>query len=604
MCGILGIYKAEGRIDADALLGMRRMLAHRGPDANGLYVSPDGRCSLAHTRLSIIDLSAAGNQPMSNSGGSVWVSYNGEIYNFQTIREELRGRGHVFRSATDTEVIAQGYEEWGIEGIVPRLRGMFAFALYDERTGRLFLARDRLGIKPLYYYHDGDLFLFSSEVRAMEKSGFIPVSRNSRAYAAFLLLGSVPEPLTTLNGVYALPSGSYMEFHGGRREIRRYFDLSASFAAKSGEIGSLRSVLTETVDIHLISDAPLGIFLSGGIDSTALVALATGAKKSPVTTLSIDFEEEEYSEREYQSMVASRFGTKHRSVRVTEGDFIEELERIFDAMDQPTVDGVNTYFVSKAAKEAGLKVVLSGLGGDEVFCGYSFFRRAGLLRRIFGLPPALKSPLAVSSWFGGRWRRLDYLRGKDPFRSYLVLRGFFMPDDVASILDMEEGEVESVVDSLSAGFEGSPALNGAPAGPVDWLSFMEMSRYLKNQLLKDTDFMSMRHSVETRVPYLDHVLVECVASAPEALKVERGVPKPLLVKPLLDVLPREVVYRKKQGFTFPFDLWVKRGARGHFEDAVAEGRINRRFAKKFKGKYDGAHWSKIWGLIVLGRTSR
>ena len=287
--------------------------------------------------------------------------------------------------------------------------------------------------------------------------------------------------------------------------------------------------MNETVDIHLISDAPLGVFLSGGIDSSALVALASDKREKPLTTLSIVFDEEEYSELPYQRMIAEKYKTHHIEMKVTGKEFYDEIDNIFEAMDQPTVDGVNTYFVSRAAKRAGLKAVLSGIGGDEVFCGYDSFRKIGLLKKIHGFPGILRFPFSFANNLSSSWNKLSYLKNDGPLSLYLTLRGLFIPKDVAKILDISESEVTNVLKGVQLKTTNSELLT---LESVDWFSFMEISFYLKNQLLKDTDFMSMYHSVETRVPFLDHVLVDYLTSVDPALKIDKNIPKPLLIKSL------------------------------------------------------------------------
>ena len=610
MCGITGIYslKREEDIGFDnSIIQMREALLHRGPDDRGVYISPDKRFYLAHTRLSIIDLTASGHQPMSDQEGSIWISYNGEIYNYRQLQNELKEKGYRFRSNSDTEVIINGYKEWGIDGLLKRLRGMFAFAIYDlsGRQARLILCRDRFGIKPLYYYLDDELLIFSSEVGAIVKSGIIPVERNQKADIAFLIFGNIPAPLTTIKNVFSLAMGSYMLIEDGNKRLVRYYDLINSFTKakiKNAEdiYNQLRSILDETVNLHLTSDAPLGVFLSGGIDSSALVALASKARDIPITTLSIIFDEEAYSELPYQKMITEQYRTDHRQIKITEKDFYDELDNIFLAMDQPTVDGVNTYFVSRAAKQAGLKAVLSGTGADEVFCGYDSFKEIWLLKLINRLPELLKLPFVLTSGFNDPWRKLVYLKNGDHLALYLTIRGLFTPKDVEIILDVSEKEIKEVIGNFEL---STMNYELSTMNPIDWLSYMEINFYLQNQLLKDTDFMSMYHSVETRVPYLDHILVDYIAAINSSLKIDKYIPKPLLVKPLKEMLPKKVVFRKKQGFTFPFDLWLKKQGKQLLNIAVSKGSINKKYAEDIWRKFEQGrlHWSRVWALLVVGR---
>ena len=401
MCGIAGILKLNGPTTPGDTTAVQRMVdaqVHRGPDDSGIY--RDRQVVLGHRRLSIIDLSPAGRQPMTNEDGTVWITYNGEIYNYRELRDELIAAGYCFTSRTDTEVIIHGYEKWGIEGLLERLRGMFAFALYDARSSRLMLARDRLGIKPRYYWAsaDGEVVAFASEVKALLRSGLVPNETDREALIGFLLFGSVPSPLTTVKGIRCLPPGHYQAVDHRGSALQRYWDVEYASGDEPTRnaatiAADVHARLEDSVARHLVSDVPLGIFLSGGVDSAAL---ASRAERSTLRTLTVVFEEKDFSEAEQARQIAEQFHTEHREVLVTGADFMRELPGIFAAMDQPTNDGVNTYFVSKAAREAGLTVVLSGLGGDEVFWGYRHYRwiagYKNLVRRLSALPSFMAKP--------------------------------------------------------------------------------------------------------------------------------------------------------------------------------------------------------------------
>jgi asparagine synthase (glutamine-hydrolysing) len=615
MCGVAGICKFKSAVTAEDVSAVQRMMnaqIHRGPDGEGLH--HDGRVVFGHRRLSIIDLSPVGKQPMSNEDGTVWVTYNGEIYNFHKLRDELINHGHRFRSKTDTEVLVHGYEEWGIEGLLSQLRGMFAFALYDGRVSAaacLILARDRFGIKPLYYHQNRNQVVFGSEVRAIKKSGLVPDEKNVEALIRFLQLGSVPAPLTTVKDVLALPAGHYLVVneHGGV-SLKQYWDLATYLRSPISNLRSpvetTRSILEDSVRHHLISDVPLGVFLSGGIDSSALVALASRFRDKPLTTLSIVFEEQDYSEAQYARLVAKKYGTDHREVLLRSKDFFDELPRIFAAIDQPTVDGVNTYFVSKAAKEAGLTVVLSGAGGDEVFLGYDHFRKAGSLdgsRRLFGKLPVeirkglVKAAMLVGNLTGrGGLEKLTYLNEPSVENAYLLSRGLFAPCQIQDLLGISERDFRS--------FEST---NQYPIfqSLLDSFVLFEFSHYLQNQLLKDTDFMSMAHSIETRVPFLDHRLVEYITGVPTELKLDNGMNKPILVKALGDDLPREIWDRPKMGFTFPFGEWVRKQADDlearSLEQKGLDSNATKNVWKRFRG--GRVHWSHPWALVVASESS-
>ncbi len=614
MCGIAGLIRERdepGQAEVDrAAVG--RMLAaefHRGPDGEGLY--QDSRATLGHRRLSIIDLSVAGRQPMSNEDGSVQVTFNGEIYNHRGLRDELVRAGHLFRSRTDTEVLVHGYEQWGIAGLLDRLRGMFAFALYDTRLG-LLLARDRLGIKPLYYHEGSGFLAFASEVKALLRSGAVPEVQDRNALAGFLMAGAVPSPRTMVKGIRCLPAGHWAEWKGGALRVRQYWNFAApsSFEPESCEPSELRACLDETVRQHLISDVPLGVFLSGGVDSAALVALATRLRRAegtaePLSTLTVIFDEREYSEANPASEIARRFETRHREIRVTSSDFLRELPSFMVAMDQPTNDGVNSYFVNKAARDAGLKVVLSGLGGDEVFWGYKHYRRL----RFGGLAKSCPSPVrrlaaaAGHQWgrFRGRdnWMRTAWLKSAGTSdRVYLTMRGFFAPDQVARLMDMTRTEMDEAVEEHF----GDMGAGESPSATS--INYIEMKRYLHDQLLRDTDVFSMAHSIEARVPFLDHVLVERLWKTSPGLKLDKAVNKPLLVRAVDDEAVTQAGIRPKRGFTFPMARWMKASG-GEMQEMAETGSLVKSAVRDCWGDFAQGrmHWSRAWALTVLGGTA-
>ena len=627
MCGIAGIFKPgqptyNSLAAIDAVQRMINAQAHRGPDGEGCanLSSRSGLCVFGHRRLAIIDLSDAGKQPMANAAGTIWITYNGEIYNFQELRQELAANGYRFQSQTDSEVLLYGYEAWGIEGLLIKLRGMFAFALLDNskaETPHLFLAKDRFGIKPLYYYHDSDGLLFASEVRALLHSQLIPNEENREAIIRFLQLGSVPIPLTTVKNVYALPAAHYLEVSERGATLRQYWKASdylesvskRKISAKDA-IAQTRALLEEAVRLHLISDVPLGVFLSGGIDSSALVALASSFQEKPLTTLSVIFGEAEYNEAPYARLIAERYRTDHREVHLGSKDFYDELPRIFAAMDQPTVDGVNTWFVSQAAKRAGLTVVLSGAGSDELFFGYSHHKRAARLNRWlqkFGKLPAamrggvIKTAIQTGKLAGKRgFEKLEYLQNPSAENFYLTLRGLFTLPQIQELLDLSTKELEA--------FETLPQpLNGAtPTSMTDAIMLLEFRAYLQNQLLKDTDVMSMAHSIEARVPFLDHKLTEWVFGLPNNLQIDRAMNKPLLVKAMREQLPETIWNRPKMGFTFPFGVWMKSLAEDLQRQCDEAGIFQRAASQRVWAAFatDKMHWSRAWALIALSQQQK
>lgn len=681
MCGIAGIVKFHDPTTTEEVAAVQRMLTaqvHRGPDGEGMVVlgpvsdelrvngkqlevnseqltvskqdhSPlTAYCSpftihrslltphsslstvLGHRRLSIIDLSDAGRQPMSNADGSVWVTYNGEIYNFRALREELSLLGYRFASHTDTEVLVLGYEEWGIDGLLSRLSGMFAFAVYDSgaklsKNGLpasrpcVILAKDRFGIKPLYYYHDEQRVLFASEVRALQRSGMVPDTLNPEAMVRYLQLGSVPVPLTTIKNVHALPAGHYVTISAQGMKMQEYWNLARCLsggdpAASNGDHGAalhrIQLLLEEVIQSHLMSDVPLGVFLSGGIDSSALVALTSRAHNQAVKTVSVVFDEPQYDESAYAGTVAQHYRTEHHEVRFRSGDWLAALPKIFAAMDQPTGDGINTYVVSQAAKQVGLTVVLSGIGGDEVFCGYGHLKTSAQFerrRKLFATLPRLlrRGVLAASAQTGsmvGRigLEKLVYLADPTMENSYLLFRGLFAPQQVQALLGLTTKELRNY-----------GAMTPSPDGnqPETWgkaASWYECTYYLQSQLLKDADCMSMAHSIETRVPFLDHRLAEYVLGLPQAWKIDHQVNKPLLVHALNGSLPPAVWQRPKMGFTFPFADWLKDQSSTFAQDSFGKGLLDKAATKDVWKKFrEGRlHWSRPWALAVLAATSK
>jgi asparagine synthase (glutamine-hydrolysing) len=610
MCGIAGCFSFDGPGGAAELALVAELSNrqhHRGPDAEG--ISQHGPVTLGHRRLAIIDLSESGKQPMCNEDGTVWVTFNGEIYNYRELKLELSQFGHVFRSRSDTEVLLHGYEQWGMEGLLGRLRGMFAFGLYDSReelTGGscLYLARDRMGIKPLYYTVRERELLFASEVRPLrEANGKYNLDRD--AIVGFLCLGSVPCPRTYIESILCLPPGSFMAVQAGGIRKLEYWSLEYG----SEKAHNLDDLMTDTVRRHLLSDVPLGVFLSGGLDSGALAGLMRRAGNAAPLTLTVTFQEAEFNEAEAARKTADAFGTEHVEVPITDADFLKEMPRILEVMDQPTADGVNTYFVSKAAHEAGLTVVLSGLGGDEIFLGYNHYHK--LLRADFALRCATRTPVTLRDALvscvlaggarrsGDKWRRLGFLRQSNLDEGlYLLFRGFFAPDLVCELLDMDEQEVHGILETQ---FGTILSRFNRRDWDMNRINFLELRRYLHDQLLRDSDVFSMAHSLELRVPFLDHVVVEECSKIRPSEKVAPGVNKPLLLKAADHPVLQEVARRKKSGFTFPFARWIRLNA-GPLEDLALSGSPLKRKAvqqcwEQFRaGKM---HWSRVWSTVVL-----
>ncbi len=592
---------------------MQAHQARRGPDDAGVaeYRCADGVAVLGHRRLSILDLSVAGHQPMERrvEGGILSVTFNGEIYNFRELKKELTEAGERFSTETDTEVILALFAREG-PACLAKLRGMFAFGLWDSRSETLYLVRDRFGIKPLYYSVLDDGIVFASTVGALAASGLVSLEKDPRALPAFLLTGSVPLPWTTLRAVSAIPQGSYLMWRSGESpKLTRYYDLLTAYIKKREmsfveAVVEARRLCSEAVVGHLISDAPLGVFLSGGLDSSAITAFAAKERgEEGLTTLSIAFDEAEYSEARFQRMMAKRIHSDHKEYTVRSEDFKTSFREVFEAMDQPTVDGVNTFFVARAAKEAGLKAVLSGLGGDEIFFGYPAFTRARALRFVSHLPPLVRTFAASPLILGRRSSKAAYLRRGDLLGEYLTVRGLFTPREAAELLGADEREIQGVLEALTSVMvpEGDELRTLTSLHPADAFSYLELRNYLHSQLLKDSDYMAMHHSIEVRVPFLDHLLVEFLASLSASLKLPQGgLTKPLLVEAVRDSVPREVFDRPKMGFTFPFAEWLGAAAGEHdvFHALVvtADGEdILFHFASR------DLHWSRLWAATLATR---
>jgi len=618
MCGIAGIFRSEGVINPEDTAAVEEATlaqSHRGPDDSGIY--RDSRVMLGFRRLSIIDLSPAGHQPMGNEDGTVWVIFNGEIYNYRDLRPELVARGHCFRSNSDTETLIHGYEEWGIEGLLKRLRGMFALALYDSRKACCILARDRFGIKPLYYSqppHPAPL-AFASEVKALVRGGLVSGERDREGILGFLLFGAVPAPLTSIRGVQCLPAGHYLVADRGRTSLHQYWDMNPESDSPGKDLeAELRTALQDSVSRHLVSDVPVGIFLSGGVDSAGLVALARRSS-ARLSTLTVVFDEKEFSEAALARRVSERFGTDHQEVRVTGDDFIRELPKVLAAMDQPTNDGVNTYFVSRAARQAGLTVVLSGLGGDEIFWGYKHYRWLATykdpLRWLAWAPSALRKGLLGGAVAFGRlrgrenWMRLSFLEDRLSSEGlYLAVRGFFAPEQISRLLDIDSTELRAFSDKYSnpprAGASHASAAHASDSAAA--FSYLETKRYMHDQLLRDTDVFSMAHSIEVRVPYLDHSVTDIAGRLTAASKRPGLTNKPALVRAVGDELVSDIARQRKRGFTFPFASWMRKNA-GPLQEEAGRAKLLDPAAVRNLWTAFGAgrlHWSRAWATVVLG----
>ncbi|HYC61254.1 MAG TPA: asparagine synthase (glutamine-hydrolyzing) [Thermoanaerobaculia bacterium] len=582
MCGINGVFAfAAGAapVDREELLRSRECMRSRGPDAADVWVSEDRRVGLGHRRLSIIDLSPAGAQPMRR--GERVIIFNGEIYNYQELRARLEAKGRTFTSHSDTEVLLQLYDEMG-EGMLNELRGMFAIVLWDGPKRRMFLARDPYGIKPLYYATDGGTLRVASQVKALIASDRIDKRFEPAAAAGFFLRGTVPEPFTMYRAIRALPAGSYTYVDAnGLREPQQYFSIAATLRDAVENAHNVSDVerrnfvhdaVLESVRYHLVADVPVGAFLSAGIDSTAIVALAREAGATDLQTMTLRFEEyrgRDNDEAPLAALVAREYDVRHTIRDLAREDFRNELPRIFAAMDQPTVDGLNSYFISKAAAEMGLKVALSGTGGDELFGGYTSFRDiprwmpvTSVLSRIPGLGEGV---YRLNQALAKRSRHIspkmgEILRhGSSYAGAYLVKRGRFLMSELPGVLgaDIAREGLERL--DLVALIERT--VTPDPGTPYARVAALESSLYLRNQLLRDMDWASMAHSLEVRVPLVDAHLLRKIAPVLVTRK-QRG--KQILANAPRPPLPESVRARRKTGFTLPIREWLQQEGRVEF----------------------------------------
>jgi len=610
MCGIAGIVSSDltDRIEPATIRRMCDSIAYRGPDEEGIFTK--GNTGLGMRRLSIIDL-AGGHQPVFNEDRSVWVVYNGEIYNFPELRRELENRGHRFSTHTDTEVIVHLYEEMGAD-CVQKLRGMFAFALWDERNSRLLMARDRLGKKPLHYAWRGGRLLFGSEIKALLAVAPELAELNREALLQYFYFGYIPDPLTAFVPILKLAPGHLLEMERGEIRVRRYWDLPeyGTYSPKSEEecLEELEHRLADAVRIRLISDVPLGALLSGGTDSSTIVALMAGACSGPVKTFSIGFRQEEFNEAPYAKLVAERFGTEHHEL-ILEPDIVQTVELLTRSLEEPFGDSsmLPTYLVSRLARQH-VTVALSGDGGDELFAGYERYHIHLNGRSYRWLP----------EWAGRFYRQVvfDKLPRGTPGRglAYSISlpwaeryaegisllpyqrRMAILAEDFAAISD----PLDLVRDYLGKA-PGHEALSG--------LLYLDTKTYLPGDILTKVDRMSMLNSLEARVPMLDHVFVEWVTGLKAEWKMREGGQKYILRKLAERVgVPREVLYRRKQGFALPLGYWIRHDLKEMILSVLLDATTLQRgylnpsgvrqlLDEHFRGRRD--HSPRIWRLLMF-----
>lgn len=628
MCGIVGILARNCTVDPNLLERSTQSLAHRGPDDSGTIIicatSPGPiEIGLGNRRLAVLDLSPLGHQPMQDPETGNWIAFNGEIYNFREIRKELEDDGARFRSNSDTEVLLRAYGRWA-EHCLRRLRGMFALAIWDAQRHRLLLARDPMGIKPLYYSSSGAYFLFASELRTLLGTGLVPRRLDHAGLLNYLAFGSLYDPVTLIEGISVLQPGHYLIWQSGTVRNETYWEIAQAAQQRRSVYSlphraelqhGLNTDIDAAVRMQLVSDVPIGVFLSGGIDSSSLAGILSRSGIRP-NTFSVVFREQDYSEADYSRLVARRFRTEHHEILVSQHDALEAVPAALNSMDQPTVDGLNTYFISRQARKAGIKVALSGLGGDELFAGYSSFNSVPRMERFESfwrhLPKRLQLYLARAFNFffpdTDQTRKLAVLAEANGnlLHPYFLSRMLFTP--AQRYLLCRNQKPDAIARAKAPLLENLGHSSAMDA--INRVSYLEMRCYMLNTLLRDTDAMSMAHGVEIRVPFVDHVLAEKLLSIPGPSKLEGSVPKPLLVGALGGDLPKRVVHRRKRGFTLPFEHWL----RDELKSEVAQGlaRIGDGplasvlHLDTVRGVWENfqrgtTSWSRPWSLYVLQR---
>lgn len=617
MCGINGIVSNSIKQDdaSSILKKMNDSISHRGPDADGIWNKKN--IYLGHRRLSIIDVSPASNQPMVSNDGRWVIVYNGELYNYKEIKFELQRaqKGefpYVFRTNSDTEVILAAFNRWGIK-CLDKFNGMFAFAIYDNQSDELYLVRDRLGIKPLYFSQNEKGIVFSTEIRAILKSELVKKEINEQSLVEYVQYQTVHAPNTIIKNIFMLMPGHYAKIKNNELESICWWDIKGKANESidvdyAGATKTVSTLLHQSVEKRMIADVPFGAFLSGGIDSSCIVGLMAGVSHKPIETFSVTFNENEFSEENFSGTIAKRFNTHHHEIKLSATDFLNELPNALNAMDHPSGDGPNTYIVSKSTKQQGISMALSGLGSDELFGGYDVFKRAIELKQKawLNLVPGLFRKTA-SALMNKKTIAADK---KAQFLSKPILNfDYFYP-------------LSRVVfnDSQTRGLLG---INELPFNPVyktvrllptnernhliSKCSQAEISTYMQNVLLRDTDQMSMAVALEVRVPFLDYKLVEYTLGLPDKHKSLIS-PKKLLTDSLKDLLPNEIIERKKMGFVLPWQVWMKNELKSFCEENLNElknrSSLNADYLdslwKRFLQDDALITWSRIWHLVVLG----
>ncbi len=605
MCGIAGVIGIKNIEKGNAVIEkMTTSLAHRGPDAADYYVETG--VAFGHRRLSIIDLSSDGTQPFRDVTGRYTLVFNGEIYNYQELKSQI---DYDFKTSTDTEVLMALLIKKGIAGL-NELNGMFAFAFWDEQTKELICARDRMGIKPFFYSINDNQFLFSSEVRSILQSGIVEKKLSKRSLEEFLLYQTTLPPRTLIEDILQLSGGEVGVWKNNEFSVSNFWKMENT--AKKERITQnhkavVKDAVFSAVEKRLISDVPLGAFLSGGIDSSAIVAVMDQVSTGKVNTFSVVFEEKEFDESPYSDLISKKYKTDHHKILLKSDVFKDELIEALDAMDQPSGDGINSYVICKETKKAGLTVALSGLGGDEIFTGYSYFhdwKKLNKYKSLWSIPQILRKNSAkllplIAKRRGARLKQILSLPEFSIREVYPPFRQVAMLDDYTSGTNNGERQVtKSLLKNIGDNINDLPLFSQ--------FSIVELKTYTQNVLLKDTDQMSMASSLEVRVPFLDHELVETLLRIPDHLK-HKTYPKDLLVECLDPLVPGEIVHRPKMGFTLPWKFWLKNELRSFCEERINylkqfsyfDAQKLESMWEKFCAGDETIPWVRVWQMVVL-----
>ena len=618
MCGIAGLlyFNDQRRVDSNTLKGMCDAIIHRGPDDEGFHL--DGHFGMGMRRLQVIDLKT-GHQPISNEDGRIWIVFNGEVYNFPVLRQDLEAKGHTFSTHTDTETIIHAYEEYG-DDCVQHLNGMFGFAIWDSRRSRLFLARDRLGVKPLYYYLDSNLLAFGSEIKALLRCQEVRRKLNFEALDTFLTFEYIPAPLSILEGICKLPPGHVLIAQNGKTFVKQYWDVphsvSTSHHTEQEIEEELYALLTDSTKLRLISDVPLGAFLSGGVDSSTIVQIMATMMEQPVKTFSIGFDDASYNELAYARKVSKQFDTEHHELTI-QPEIVTLVEHFCQYVDEPLgdVSVFPTYLVSQLARQY-VTVVLSGDGGDELFAGYDWYVASKLdgpyqkipsfMRKLFSRFLHSIRPTSQKKGLINKIKRFVEGATLDPslqhFRWNMYLTDLskhhlYSPD----VLEALEGK--KVEDRFVQHLEKYRA-----ADPLWRQEYADIKTFLVDDVLVKVDRMSMAHSLEARTPFLDYRVVEFAARVPSQQKIRGLKTKWLLKRCMEQKLPHDILYRKKEGFSIPMKNWLKQELRPLMEDVLSKDRIkkdglfNEEYVETLKadhlsGRVNNAH--QLWSLMVF-----